>query len=140
MAVNKSIKVHHLTRVEGHGNIEVEIRDGELSEVRFSIVEAPRFFEAFLRGYKYDDVVHMASRICGICAVSHRSAALKATEAALGEEISPQTEFLRRLAFHGEIISSHVLHIYFLAGPDFLGLPSVFPLKEIGRASCRERV
>lgn len=130
MAVNKSIKVHHLTRVEGHGNIEVEIRDGELSEVRFSIVEAPRFFEVFLRGYKYDDVVHMASRICGICAVSHRSAALKATEAALGEEISPQTEFLRRLAFHGEIISSHVLHIYFLAGPDFLGLPSVFPLKD----------
>jgi coenzyme F420-reducing hydrogenase alpha subunit len=130
MTANKSIEVHHLTRVEGHGNLAVEIRGGELSEVRFSIVEAPRFFEVFLRGYKYDDVVHMASRICGICAVSHKSAALKATEAALGIEISPQTELLRRLAFHGEIISSHVLHIYFLAGPDFLGLSSVFPLKD----------
>ncbi|MFP3871122.1 MAG: Ni/Fe hydrogenase subunit alpha [Syntrophobacteria bacterium] len=131
MAANKSIKVHHLTRVEGHGDLVVEIRDGALEEVRFPIVEAPRFFEAFLRGYHYEEVAHMASRICGICAVAHRCAALKATEAALGVEISLQTELLRRLAFHGEILSSHILHIYFLAGPDFLGVPSVFPLKEI---------
>jgi coenzyme F420-reducing hydrogenase alpha subunit len=130
MTKNKSIRVHHLSRVEGHGDLVVEIRDGELGEVRFSIVEAPRFFEAFLRGYHYNEVAHMASRICGICAVAHRCAALKATEAALGAEITEQTELLRRLAFHGEVLSSHFLHIYFLAGPDFLGLPSVFPLKK----------
>jgi hypothetical protein len=74
-------------------------------------VEAPRFFEVLLRGQHHPEVTHLASRICGICAVSHKSAALKATEAALGVEISAQTRRLRRLAYYGEIISSHVRHI-----------------------------
>lgn len=127
------IEVHHLTRVEGHGNITAEIRDGELCQVRFEIIEAPRFFELFLRGHKYDEVVHMASRICGICAVSHKSAALKATEAAFGVEVSTQTKLLRRLAYHGEVLSSHILHIYFLAAPDFLGVPSAFHVADSQR-------
>ena len=87
-------------------------------------------FEAFLPGRSYEEVVHVAPRICGICSVSHKCAALKATETALGVEVTEQTILLRRLAFHGEIISSHILHIYFLAGPDFFGASSVFPLIE----------
>lgn len=128
MTNDASIKVHHVTRVEGHGDIIAEIQDGQLVRVGFAIVEAPRLFEAFLRGQRYEEVTHMASRICGICAVSHKCAALKATEVALNVKISEQTRLLRRLSFHGEVISSHVLHIYFLAGPDFMGIPSVFPL------------
>lgn len=130
MTDDARIDVHHLTRVEGHGDIHAEIRDGRLQEARFAIVEAPRFFEGFLRGHPYDEVVHMASRICGICAVSHSAAALKATERAFGVEISEQTRLLRRLAYHGEVMSSHILHIYYLAAPDFLDLPSVLPLIE----------
>ncbi|MCD6359695.1 MAG: nickel-dependent hydrogenase large subunit, partial [Armatimonadetes bacterium] len=128
MTTDANIHVHHVTRVEGHGDIEARISGGQLREVRFAIVEAPRFFEGFLRGLAYPEVVHIASRICGICACSHKSAALKATEVALGVEISEQSEMLRRLAYHGETLSSHLLHIYFLAAPDFLGLPSVMPL------------
>ncbi len=128
MTTDADIHVHHLTRVEGHGEIVAKIEDRMLKELRFSVIEAPRFFEAILRGQSYHETVHVASRICGICAVSHKCAALKATEAALGVEISQQTELLRRLAFHGEVLSSHLLHIYFLAAPDFLGLPSVMPL------------
>ncbi len=128
MTSDATIDVHHLTRVEGHGDIRVEIADGRLVEAQFAIVEAPRFFEGFLRDLPYDEVTHVASRICGICAASHKCAALKATEQALGVEVSPQTEMLRRIAFHGEVLSSHLLHIYFLAAPDFLGLPSVMPL------------
>ncbi len=128
MTTDAAIHVHHITRVEGHGDVIARIENGLLKEVRFSVVEAPRFFEAIMRGQCYSDVVHIASRICGICAVSHRCAALQATEAALGVEISPQTDLLRRLAFHGEVLSSHLLHIYFLAAPDLLGLPSVMPL------------
>jgi coenzyme F420-reducing hydrogenase alpha subunit len=96
--------------------------------VRFAVVEAPRFFEVFLRGRDFRDVVHLASRICGICAVSHRCAALKATEAAMGIDVSDQTVRLRRLAFDGELISSHVFHIYFFAAPDFLGVDSLLGL------------
>lgn len=128
MATKATIHVHHVTRVEGHGDISAEIVDGRLKHVRFAVVEAPRFFEGIVRGYSYSDVCHIASRICGICACSHRCAALKATEVALGVTISPQTDMLRRLAFHGEVLSSHFLHILFLVAPDFLGLPSVMPL------------
>ncbi len=128
MTTDANIYVHHVTRVEGHGDIIAEISGGQLREVRFAVVEAPRFFEGLLRGLKYPEVVHVASRICGICACSHKGAALKATEAALGVTVSEQTNMLRRLAFHGEVLSSHLLHIYFLAAPDFLGLPSVMPL------------
>ncbi len=130
MAKDVQIKVHHLTRVEGHGDIIAEIKDGKLVDVRFAVVEAPRLFEAFLVGRTYDEVIHCAPRVCGICSVSHKCAALKATESALGVEVSGQTLLLRRLAFHGEVISSHILHIYFLAGPDFFGVSSVFPLIE----------
>jgi sulfhydrogenase subunit alpha len=127
------IHIHHLTRVEGHGDITVRIRNGSLEEVRFSVVEAPRFFEAFLRDRDYNEVTHLASRICGICAVSHRGAALKATESAFDSEISDQSLLLRRLAFHGEILSSHVLHVYFLAAPDYLGVPSLLHWAERDR-------
>jgi sulfhydrogenase subunit alpha len=119
------IHIHHLTRVEGHGDITLTVRNGSLEEVRFSVVEAPRFFEAFLRDRTYSEVTHLASRICGICAVSHRGAALKATEAAFNTKISDQSLLLRRLAFHGEALSSHILHIYFLAAPDYLRVPSL---------------
>lgn len=130
MVRNTDIKVSYLTRVEGHGNITAQITDGRLSSVHFEIIEAPRVFESFLRGHGYEDVAHMASRICGICAVSHKCAALKAAESAFDATLSAQSTLLRRLAFHGEVLSSHILHVYFLAGPDFLGLPSVFPLME----------
>lgn len=128
MVRNADIEVSYLTRVEGHGNITAQITDGRLSNVHFEITEAPRVFESFLRGHDYEDVAHMASRICGICAVSHKCAALKAAESAFDVTLSAQSTLLRRLAFHGEVLSSHILHIYFLAGPDFFGVPSVFPL------------
>ena len=73
MAHEANIHIRHLTRVEGHGDITAVIEGGELKEVRFSVVEAPRFFEAFLQGRAYHEVAHLASRVCGICAVSHRA-------------------------------------------------------------------
>jgi len=125
MSDEQSIDIHHITRVEGHGNLTAKLIDGKLEEVRFAVTEAPRFFEAFMLGQLYDEVTHMASRICGICAVSHNNAALKATEAALGVKISDQTRLLRRISLHGEFLGSHILHIYFLALPDFFGAPSI---------------
>ena len=122
------INVHHLTRVEGHGNIVLNTNDGKIEELRWEVPESPRFFEAMLRGRHYNDVPHIASRICGICSISHSTASILATEAALGIEISEQTRLLRRLLFNAEVLESHVLHAYCLAAPDFLGAESVFPL------------
>jgi len=128
MTTNIKVDVHHLTRVEGHGNIEVDVKNGELTKCELQIVETPRFFEAMLRGRPYLESSHITSRICGICAVGHATASLRATEKALGVNLSPQTTLLRRLNFHGEILDSHILHVYMLVAPDYLGLGSVIPL------------
>jgi sulfhydrogenase subunit alpha len=123
-----NIDVHHVTRVEGHGNIVVDAKNGELRKCEWQIVEAPRFFEAMLRGRPYYEASHITSRICGICSVGHATASLRATENALGVEVSEQTQLLRKLLFHGEMIDSHVLHVYMLVAPDFFGAGSVLPL------------
>jgi len=122
------IRVEHLTRVEGHGNIFASLEDGRVEKAFFEVVEANRFFEGFLRGRHYEEVGHIAPRICGICALSHSSVSVQATEKALGVQVSEQTLLLRRLIMAAEVISSHALHVYFLAAPDFLGVQSVVPL------------
>lgn len=125
---NVKVDVHHLTRVEGHGNIVVDVKNGELKQCELQIVETPRFFEAMLRGRPYTESSHITSRICGICAVGHATTSLRATEKALGVQLSEQTVLLRKLNFFGEILDSHVLHVYMLVAPDFLGVGSVIPL------------
>jgi sulfhydrogenase subunit alpha len=126
-----NVNVHHLTRVEGHGNIVVDVQNGEIKKCQFEVVEAPRFFEAFVRGRPYTEINHITSRICGICSVGHSTTSVEATEKALGVELAEQARLLRKLNFHGEIIDSHVLHTYYLVAPDFLGIDSVIPLLEM---------
>jgi len=128
MSKTINIAVHHLTRVEGHGNIAVNVASGRIEKCEWAVPEAPRFFEAMIRGRHYSEVARITSRICGICSIGHTLASLKATEAALGIKVTPQTEKLRALMKHAENFDSHVLHVYFLAAPDLLGAPSVFPL------------
>jgi len=122
------IRVDHVTRVEGHGNILATIADGRVERAILEVVEANRFFEGFLRGKSWEEVAHIATRICGICALSHSCASVSATENALGIEITDQTKLMRRLIMDAEMVSSHALHVYFLVAPDLLGLKSVVPL------------
>ena len=122
------VDVHYITRVEGHGNIVVDAENGELKRCELQIVETPRFFEAMLRGRPYTEVTHIVSRICGICSVGHQMTSLQALEAAMGVTPSEQTQLLRKLIFHGEILDSHILHAYMLVAPDFFGVGSVIPL------------
>lgn len=122
------IDVHHLTRVEGHGNIVVNVTDGSIEKCEWQVPEAPRFFESMIRGRHYSEVARITSRICGICAVGHTLASVKATEDALGIQVSEQSRRLRELLKHAENADSHILHAYILAAPDLAGAPSVFPL------------
>lgn len=122
------IAVHHITRVEGHGNIVVRATDGKIEQVEWQVPEAPRFFEAMVRGRSWEEIQTVVSRICGICSVTHSLAALKAIEDAMDIPVSAQTERLRLLGLNGEFIESHVLHIGYLVAPDLLGVKSVVPL------------
>lgn len=125
-----NMHIHHLTRVEGHGNIVVRIENGQIKEARWDVVETPRYFEVMLRGKHYTSAPVITSRICGICSIGHCLASLRATEDAFGTAIPETAGKLRLLAKHGETLQSHYLHVLFLAAPDFLGLPSVIPLLE----------
>jgi sulfhydrogenase subunit alpha len=125
---NVEVNVHHITRVEGHGNINVKIKNGAMETCEWSIPEAPRFFEAMVLGRSWNELHHITSRICGICSIGHSLASLKATESAMGITISEQDLKLRKLALHGENLQSHVLHLGFLVLPDLLGVGSVIPL------------
>jgi coenzyme F420-reducing hydrogenase alpha subunit len=123
-ADEKVFKVDLLARVEGEGSFSERVRDGVVEEARLAIFEAPRFFEAFLRGRSIVEVPDIVARICGICPVAYQMSALAAIEGALGVAPSPPIRRLRRLLYCGEWIESHALHVFLLHAPDFLGYPS----------------
>jgi coenzyme F420-reducing hydrogenase alpha subunit len=125
---NIDVEVHHVTRVEGHGNIYVNVRKGVIEKCEWNISEAPRFFEAMVVGRQWNELHHITSRICGICSIGHTLASLRATESAMGITVSDQDLKLRKLALHAENMQSHILHLGFLVLPDLMGVGSVIPL------------
>jgi coenzyme F420-reducing hydrogenase alpha subunit len=128
MSKNIHINVHHVTRIEGHANIVVNITDGKIETCQWQVPEAPRFFEAMVRGRRYDDIQTIVSRICGICSISHSLVATRAVEDALKLEVSEQTDLVRHLLHYSEQLQSHVLHVGYLVAPDLFGEKSVVPL------------
>jgi coenzyme F420-reducing hydrogenase alpha subunit len=128
MKLSCDIDIRHLTRVEGHGNIHIVIEKGQVREAAWEVVETPRFFEAMLVGKHYENAPYLCGRICGICSIGHTLASIRAVENGFGLIPSGQTRRLRLLLKHMETLQSHILHIYFLAAPDYLGVGSVLPL------------
>ena len=130
MSKKNEIKIDVLARVEGHGGIKVEIEDNRVSNVEVRILEGPRLFEALVVGRTPQEDLSIVPRICAICNFSHKYAALRGLEKALGVEIDSTTKLYRQLMHNGEIIESHSLHLYFLALPDFLGYDNAFEMTD----------
>jgi len=126
----RTIRVAAMARVEGEGALTVRLRDGQVEDVQLRIFEAPRLFEAFLRGRSIAEVPDITARICGICPVAYQMSSCHALESLLGLEISTPARALRRLLYCGEWIESHVLHIAFLHAPDFLGYESAIAMAQ----------
>lgn len=118
---SRTIKVDYLARVEGEGAMYIKIKDNKVKDVKLNIFEPPRFFEALLKGRNYNEVADITSRICGICPIAYQMGSVQAMESAFGIKVNDKTRDLRRLIYCGEWIESHVLHIYMLHSPDFLG-------------------
>jgi coenzyme F420-reducing hydrogenase alpha subunit len=126
----RTVKVDYMARVEGEGAIKVVVRDGVVQTAELSIFEPPRFFEAFLRGRNFMEASDITARICGICPVAYQMSAIHAMENALGITPTDEVRALRRLLYCGEWIESHVLHIYMLHAPDFLGYDSAIAMAQ----------
>ncbi len=116
----RTIAVQMLARIEGEAGLKVRIRDGRVSAAELRVFEPPRFFEALLRGRRFDEVCDIVARICGICPVAHQLTAIQAIERACGVEVGAEIAALRRLIYLGEWIESHALHVNLLHAPDFL--------------------
>lgn len=117
----KIIKVDYLARVEGEGALYVKVNQRRVEEVKLKIFEPPRFFEAFLRGRHFLEAPDITARICGICPIAYELGASYAMEDICGVKVTGPLRALRRLIYDGEWIESHVLHIFMLHAPDFLG-------------------
>jgi sulfhydrogenase subunit alpha len=117
-----------IARVEGEGTLKLRIIDGEVTEARLSIFEAPRYFEKLVVGRTPNEIVDIVARICGICPVAYQMGASMAFEHLFEVEIDPQVKALRKLFYWGEWIESHALHVYMLHAPDFLGYDSAISM------------
>jgi|TARA_Y100000310_G_scaffold345540_1_gene466256 coenzyme F420-reducing hydrogenase alpha subunit len=124
----KTIKVDYLARVEGEGALFIKIKDNELQDCKLKIFEPPRFFEAFLQGRHFTEAPDITARICGICPIAYIMSSIHAMERILGIEVGGQLRELRRLIYCGEWIESHVLHVFMLHAPDFLGYQDAIQL------------
>ncbi len=135
---SRTIKIDALARVEGEGGLYVKVSDGIVADVQLRIYEPPRFIEGLLRGRMYSDAPDITSRICGICPIAYIESSIKALEMALGVAPPPGVRELRRLAYCGEWIESHVLHAVMLHAPDFLGYEDAFELAKVNRPAVED--
>ncbi len=126
----RRIKVDYLARVEGEGAMYIKINGAKVEDVKLRIFEPPRFFEAFMRGRRFTEAPDITARICGICPVAYQMSSCHAMEDICGVVVDGPLRELRRLIYCGEWVESHVLHVYMLHTPDFLGYPSAIELAQ----------
>ena len=120
-------KIHmdHISRVEGHGALTVELDGNTVRDVKLNYFEGMRGFESLVLGRPYQEIPPIISRICAICSAGHSITAHMSVEKAMGIKVTPQTELLRELAFLGMMVESHSLHVFCLVLPDFFGYAGV---------------
>jgi coenzyme F420-reducing hydrogenase alpha subunit len=121
-------KIDHVTKIEGHANLNVKVDKGEVKKVELNVFEGSRYFESIVLGRHYKEVSELTARICGICSPSHRIAALMAVEDAIGSKPSEQTIILRELLVNGAHIESHALHALLVSLVDYLGFKDPFEM------------
>jgi len=125
----KEITIDPITRLEGHGNISIFLNDaGEVENAYLKVPEL-RGFEQFCVGRRAELMPILTTRICGVCPVAHHFAAVKALDAAFNVEPPSTAKKLRELMYAGYLIYDHILHFYYLGGPDFIVGPDAPPEK-----------
>ncbi|MBN1373451.1 MAG: Ni/Fe hydrogenase subunit alpha [Anaerolineaceae bacterium] len=118
--IAQKITIEPVTRIEGHAKITIRLDEGGKVEHAYLHINEFRGFEKFCEGRLVDEMAYITPRICGICPVSHHLAAAKAGDAVLGCPPPRPASLLRELMHMGQVIQSHGMHFFELAGPDLL--------------------
>ena len=116
----EKITISPVTRIEGHAKITIHLNDAGKVEESFFHVEQFRGFEKFSEGRMFYEMPQITPRTCGICPVSHHLASIKACDKIASVEPTPTAHKLRELMHMGQIIQSHGMHFFELAGPDLI--------------------
>jgi NAD-reducing hydrogenase large subunit len=118
--MGEKILINPVTRIEGHARVSIYLDDDGKVEKTFLHIDQFRGFEKFTEGRMFFEMPSITQRICGICPISHHLASAKATDAVLGVDIPRTAKLLRELVHMGQVIQSHSMHFFELAGPDLL--------------------
>jgi F420-non-reducing hydrogenase large subunit len=125
--MSRRISIDPITRLEGHGKIEIFLDDqGAVEDCYFQIPEL-RGFERFVVGRPIEELPRIVTRICGVCPASHHLAGAKAVDGCFGDEVPPLAHKLREMYYNAHYIHSHIAHFYALAAPDFILGPDADP-------------
>lgn len=125
--MSKKITINPITRLEGHGKIEIFLDDdGKVEDAFWQVVEL-RGFESFCLGRPAEEMTRIAPNICGVCPSAHHMAATKALDAIYGVEPTPTAKLIRQLEYNAFVIEDHYIHFFFLAAPDFVVGPDAHP-------------
>ncbi|HUX94600.1 MAG TPA: Ni/Fe hydrogenase subunit alpha [Bacteroidales bacterium] len=120
----KKITIDPITRLEGHGKIEIFLnKEGEVENAYFQVPEL-RGFEKFCEGRPVEELPAIVAKICGVCPGCHHMASGKAVDAVFGVEPPPTAKKLRELFYMAHFVHSHTAHFYALAAPDFVVGPT----------------
>jgi F420-non-reducing hydrogenase large subunit len=121
------ITIDPITRLEGHGKIEIFLNDqGEVEDALWQVAEL-RGFERFCIGRPAEEMTRIVPNICGVCPSAHHMAASKALDALYGVEPTPTAKLIRQLEFNAFYVEDHYIHFFFLAAPDFVVGPDAEP-------------
>jgi NAD-reducing hydrogenase large subunit len=116
----QKITIEPVTRIEGHAKVTIHLNDSGSVDQAYLHINEFRGFEKFCEGRLYFEMPSITPRICGICPVSHHLASAKAGDALQGTPPPRPASLLRELMHMGQIIQSHGMHFFELAGPDLL--------------------
>ena len=128
----KKMIIKPITRIEGHGQLEIFSSKDKLSRVNFSMLDY-RGIEKILIGKNIFEIPRLVSKVCGFCAAAHMVASCKAFEKILDIELSYTATLQRQLVLMGEMITNHTIHFAYMALPDLLRLAGGRVEVEIGK-------
>jgi F420-non-reducing hydrogenase large subunit len=116
----RKVTIDPITRLEGHGKIEVFLDDeGNCRRACLQIPEL-RGFEQFSVGRPAEEMPRITTMICGVCPTAHHMASAKALDDLFKVEPPPAAKKIRELMYNAFQAEDHILHFYFLGGPDFV--------------------